>query len=458
MNIKRIISLAAAASLGMAMLASCGSNDESSTSEKKDNSSTAEAVVERIDGKGATLEVLTHRTDRLADGGDGSLIDRTKAFEEAFNCKVVYKGFTNYADDVSKMMTTEDYGDVLNIPDSVELKDLGNFFEPLGTYDELKDTYRWVDKKMSDKTVYGISTGGTATGILYNTKVWADAGITELPKTPEEFIAALEKIADKGDAIPYYTQFADASWTITQWSSLILSASGNANYNNDLLTNKEDLFAEDGGYYKTFKLLYDVFSNSKIIEEDPSTTQWEASKDWMADGKIGTMVMGSWAVSQFEEKAAGHEEDIGYMPVPFTVDGKQYAQTATDYCMGVNKHSDNKELAKKYVEWFALESGFAYSEGMIPPAINSELPKNLANFAEDKGVVLFEETLAPDELQGKFNEIDKTSEIGTWDGDAANFKIKLAEAAFAGKGEEGFKAIIEDCNKRWAETRDSVIK
>ncbi len=455
MNIKRIISLAAVASLSMAMLASCGSNDESSTSEKKDNSSTAEAVVERIDGKGATIKVLTNRTDRLSQGGDGSMEERTKAFEEAFNCKVEYTGFTNYADDVSKMMTTKDYGDVLAIPDSVELKDLGNFFEPLGTYDELKETYRWVDKKMYDKTVYGIATGGTATGILYNTKVWADAGITELPKTPEEFLEDLQKIKDKGEAIPYYTQFADASWTIGQWSNLILSASGDPNYNTGLLQNKNDLFAEDGGYYKVFKLMYDVFSNKDVIEEDPTTTQWEASKEWMADGKIGTMVMGSWAISQFEEKAAGHEEDIGYMPAPFTVDGKQYAQTSADYCLGVNKNSENIELAKKYVEWFALESGYAFDEGMIPPAANSELPNNLGNF---KDCVLFEEELAPDELQGKFNEVDKGSEVGTFDGDAANFKIKLAEAAFAGKGEEGFKAIIEDCNKRWAETRDSVIK
>lgn len=454
MNIKRIISMAAAASLGMTMLASCGSNDDSSDAAKKDNSSTAEAVVERIDGKGATIKVLTNRTDRLSQGGDGSMEERTKAFEEAFNCKVEYTGFTNYADDVSKMMTTKDYGDVLAIPDSVELKDLGNFFEPLGTYDELKDTYRWVNKKMSDKTVYGIATGGTATGILYNTKVWADAGITELPKTPEEFIEDLQKIKDKGEAIPYYTQFADASWTISQWSNLILSASGNPKYKTELLQNKSDLFAEDGGYYKVFKLMYDVMSNKDIIEEDPTTTQWEASKQWMADGKIGTMVMGSWAISQFEEKAA-NKEDIGYMPAPFTVDGKQYAETAADYCLGVNKNSENKELAKKYVEWFALESGYAYSEGMIPPAVDSELPSNLGNF---KDCVLFEEELAPDELQGKFDEVDKGSEVGTFDGDAANFKIKLAEAAFAGKGEDGFKAVVEDCNKRWAETRDSVIK
>lgn len=456
MNIKRVISMAAAASLGLAMFASCGDSTDDSSSKAKKDASSVEEVVERIDGKGATLTVLTNRTDRLANGGDGSMEERTKAFEEAFNCKVEYTGFTNYADDVSKMMSTKDYGDVLCIPDSVELKDLGNFFEPLGTYDELKETYRWTDKKMYDKNVYGIATGGTATGILYNTKVWADAGITEMPKTPEDFIADLEKIKEKGDAIPYYTQFADASWTIGQWSNLILSASGNDNYNTELLENKdEDLFAEDGGYYKVFKLMYDVFSNKNVIEEDPNSTEWESSKQWMADGKIGTMVMGSWAIGQFQEKAEGHEDDIGYMPAPFTVDGKQYSQTSADYCLGVNKNSDNVELAKKYVEWFALESGYAYDEGMIPPAADSELPDNLSNF---KDCVLFEEKIAPDDLQGKFNEVDKASEIGTFDGDSANFKIKLAEAAFAGKGEEGFKSIIDDCNKKWAKARAEIIK
>ena len=453
MNLKKVISMAAAASLGLTMLASCGESTDDSSS-KKEVSTVKEKVVERIDGGGATITVLTNRTDRVANGGDGTLEERTKAFEEDFNCKVEYVAYTNYADDVSKRLSTDDYGDVLAIPDSVELKDMANFFEPLGTYDELKETYRWTDKKMYDKTVYGIATAGTATGILYNTKVWADAGITELPKTPEAFLECLQKIKDNTEAIPYYTQYKDASWTIGQWSNLILSASGDPNYNTSLLQNKGDLFAEDGGYYKVFKLMYDVFSSSDLIEEDPTTTEWESSKQWMADGKIGTMVMGSWAISQFQEKAA-NKDDIGYMPAPFTAaDGKQYAQTSADYCIGVSKHSANIELAKKYVEWFALESGFAQDEGMISTNPKDELPDNLSAFAD---CVLFEEELAPDELQGKFNEIDKASEVGTWDGDSANFKIKMAEAAFAGKGEEGFKAIVDDCNSKWAASRDSIL-
>ncbi len=442
MNIKRVISMAAVASLSLSMLASCGSSDSSSDSGK-------------TGGDKVKLTVYTNRTDRIADGGDGSLEKKTKAFEDANNCEVQYVGFTDYDGDMSKKLSGSDYGDVLCIPDAVALKELGNFFEPLGSYDELSKKYRWADKKMYDKTVYGIATGGAAKGVLYNTKVWSDAGITELPKTPEDFIADLKLIKEKTDAIPYYTQFADASWTLNQWSDLILSAAGNANYKIDLLQNKSDLFDKDGGYYKVFKLMYNLFSTKEIIEEDPTTSQWEASKEWMGEGKIGTMVMGSWAVSQFQEKAQ-NKDDIGYMPAPFTAaDGKQYAQTAGDYCMGVSKNSKNKDLAKKFVEWFALDSGFAASEGMISTAVDSELPDNLSNF---KDCVLIEEAVAPDDLQGKFDDIDKGSELGTFDGDAANFKIKLAEAAFAGKGDSEFKAITDECNTKWATKRDEILK
>ena len=96
------------------------------------------------------------------------------------------------------MMSTKEYGDVLMIPDTVKLADLSNFFEPLGKYDELKDKYKWADQKMYDGTVYGLAHLGTVSGgICYNKKVWTEAGITEMPKTADEFIADLKKIKEK---------------------------------------------------------------------------------------------------------------------------------------------------------------------------------------------------------------------------------------------------------------------
>ena len=36
-----------------------------------------------------------------------------------------------------------------------------------------------------------------------------------------------------------------------------------------------------------------------------------------------------------------------------------------------------------------------------------------------------------------------------------NFKIKMAEAAFAGQGEDAFKQIVADTNAKWNATRDA---
>ena len=60
-----------------------------------------------------------------------------------------------------------------------------------------------------------------AQGIVYNKKVFEEAGVTELPKTPTEFIEALQKIKDNTDAIPLYTNFA-AGWTMVH--GMLISA------------------------------------------------------------------------------------------------------------------------------------------------------------------------------------------------------------------------------------------
>ena len=465
---KKILSAAVTSAL-LLSIAGCGTSAPASTTAanteapKADDTTTTtteaaateaaatEAAPATDSGEKLTLKVLTCRTDRVQDG---HLDEITKAFEDANNCDVVYQGYTDYVSDVSTMMNTTDYGDVLFIPDTVKLSDLSNFFEPLGSYDEYKDKYNWADAKMYDNTVYGIAhRGNVSGGICYNKKVWADAGVTTLPTTPEEFIEDLKLIRDNTDAIPYYTNFAAADWTLVQWAALVLSASGSPSYENDLLINKEDIFTPGGAYYNVYKLMYDVFSDPTLIEEDPATTDWEGCKPAINNGLIGTMVMGSWAVSQFAE-AGDHPEDIGYMPAPFSVNGKQYAQSAPDYCFGINKNSSDavKELGKKYITWYIEESGDAEAEGSIGTLKGSKMPDYLEAF---QNCELFVAEPAPDGLVGVFDAINTDSQVGTWAGDAANFKIQIAEAAISGKDFSAVEAIYADNNQRWAETRDA---
>ncbi len=453
MNFKKVLAgvLVAATTISM----SACNDTTSTTSDESGNTSGASSTdnPNSTSGEKLTLKVLTHRTDRK---DDGSLDAMTDAFEEKYNCTVEYQAFKDYEGSVSTMMNTKDYGDVLMIPNTVKITDLGNYFEPLGSYDDLKEKYLWADQKMIDNTVYGLAHLGSVNGgICYNKRIWSEAGITELPKTPEEFIECLKKIKEKfPDTIPYYTNYKEASWTLDQWSGLYISASGNPNYETDKLVNKEDLFVEGDAIYNVYKLMYDVFSDASLIESDPMTSDWEGSKVLIGTGEVATMTMGSWAVSQFKELAGDNADDIGYMPAPFTKDGKQYAQSSSDYALAVNKNSadDVKKLGKQYIEWFIAESGFAQKEGGICTLAGSEMPDYLEAFADCE---LFVANAAPEGLVGVWNNIDKSSETGIYGGDAANFKLRLAEAAFQGKGDEGFKAIIDEVNQKWANARDN---
>ena len=84
------------------------------------------------------------------------------------------------------------------------------------------------------------------------------------------------------------------------------------------------------------------------------------------------------------------------------------------------------------------------------------MPDTLSAF-DELDVQLFTEDPVPDELVGKFNEIDKNSEVDTWGDAATNFKFQMAEAAFKGEGRDKYKEICDSVNAAWDKTRDEVL-
>lgn len=105
---------------------------------------------------------------------------------------------------------------------SIDMVQLADYFIPYGTVDEMSEYVNFADQWKFEGNCYGVGYMGNAQGILYNKKVFADAGVTELPKTPTEFIAALQQIKDNTDAIPLYTNYAaGGQWVV---SGMLISA------------------------------------------------------------------------------------------------------------------------------------------------------------------------------------------------------------------------------------------
>lgn len=414
--------------------------------------------------EGLTLKYITNRTDRV---DDGYLKEIVKPFEEKYKCTIEFEAIKKYNGDMQTRMPTGKYGDVLMMP-SVTKDEYSKFFVPLGTVDELAKYYNWADNSAYEKVVYGLPHMGSITsGIVYNKKVWADAGITTLPKTPEEFIADLKQIKEKcTDVIPYYTNFHD-TFAAKEWEHLPLSVSGNPNFKNEALINKIDIVGEDSPYYKIYDLLFKIVSDPTLREEDPVSSDWEASKPMLAQGKIGAMALGSWAVKQIIELAqkpenGGHPENVGYMPAPFNTDGKQYAESGADMSMCINKNidEDHQNLAKKFIQWFvSTDCPFTEHEGGVGTIKEGGyFPDYLEDFSECE---LFVAVPAPDEIATCWDDINKESEVLFDEDSADRFVLKIEEAAIEAArngdiagGEAKFKQILDNVNKKWAEARD----
>ena len=123
------------------------------------------------------------------------------------NVNVEFEGITNYADEFTTRLTTGDWGDICMIPISVDKNELSTYFTPLGTKEGLSSIYdeKFLNNFAYGDDVYGLPSMVNVCGVVYNKAVFEKAGITETPKTPDEFIEDLQKIKDNTDAIPLYT-------------------------------------------------------------------------------------------------------------------------------------------------------------------------------------------------------------------------------------------------------------
>jgi ABC-type glycerol-3-phosphate transport system substrate-binding protein len=393
------------------------------------------------------ITVLTNRTDIV----DTVFQDYKAEFEAAYpGTTVNFEAITDYEGEVSIRLNTEDYGDVLLIPNTVTPDQFPLFFEPLGSVEELSETYRFVEEKAFEGIGYGIAITGNAQGIVYNKKVWEAAGVTELPTTPDEFLEALQAIADNTDAIPYYTNYADG-WPLTQWAGN-RGILGNPNESIEL-TESDAPWAEGEYYEITDGLLYDIVA-AGLSEEDPLTTNWEESKTLIGSGQVASMVLGSWAITQMRDAAVaagGAAEDIGYMPFPYQVDGTFYSTIGGDYKNAINVNSDNKATALAWVEWFAAESGYAFSQGGLSPLVDGPSPDTLGDF-DAAGVEYIELAPAPPGSESLESDISNAAEIDLFGPIYRQQMIDIARGAA-----DGDKAsFFEQLNQRWADARAQV--
>ncbi len=448
MKLKKVISICLAAVMTFS-LAACG--DGSAASGKNGSVPTyTQLDLSKYSDTKATIKFIHHKTDRAEDGTmDKMVAEFNKEFP---GIKVEMEAITDYAEDSLLRLSTGDWGDVMFIP-AVDKSDLSGFFMPFDSLENLSKELNFVDAWEFEGQCYGIPYMANAQGVLYNKKVFKDAGIDKLPTTPTEFLDDLKLIKEKTDAIPLYTNYA-AGWTMGAWDAYIgIVTNGDNTYMNQKFVHTANPFKDPGddtGIYNLYRILFDAVAND-LIEDDYTTTDWEGCKGMLNRGEIGTMVLGSWAYAQMQE-AGDTPENVGYMPFPMTVGGKQYVSAGGDYnyCINAKASDENKLASLIFVKWMVEKSDWCYNEGGYTVAKGGKNPDMYAAF-DGCEVTSDQPSKAGEETY--LNDMNSESELSFNAG--GNSKVqRIVEAAATGS--ETLDDIYADWTAKWNAAQEDL--
>ena len=287
MNLKKIVAAGIAAVCAVSM-AACGGSGSGSSKVTDIQYKDIKLGQTGKDIK-ANLKLLSHRTDMLKNDYPGTTWKQYIAeFNKTYpNIKVTVEANSDYANSAMTRLQGGDWG--RHHDDSggrqgrtAELLHLLR----LPRRHEQGDQVRCQPVLPEEGLRRGF--GRQRSGIVYNKRIFKEAGIDKLPTTPKEFISDLKAIKEKTKATPLYTNYA-AGWTMGAWDAYIGgTASGDPNYMNNVFTHTKNPFKDPGDgthAYNVYKILYDAVADG-LTEDDYSTTDWETSKNKLNSGDI----------------------------------------------------------------------------------------------------------------------------------------------------------------------------
>lgn len=196
--------------------------------------------------------------------------------------------------------------------------------------------------------------------VLYNKKIWAQAGIKDTPKTRTEFFRDLDTIKKKTHAEPIY--LPGQNWYFFDGLAIGTGA--------DLVRKDGDKWVSNLADPKVGKAMdiykqYQSFSKAPKDKDEATPQQGEV----FAKGKTGAFIGMGWEAAIAIKANPKIEKDIGYFTIPGETAGKPEGVFLGGSNLAIAAGSKKQELAKEFLK-IALndthEGQLAKEGGVIP--------------------------------------------------------------------------------------------
>lgn len=320
---KRILAGALALLMTAGCMAGCGSKEE----EKKGGTSTTDIEIS-VWNSGLGVEWL----DKMIEG-----------FKEVHP---EYNVYYNATADLTAATTAYGMSDVdtIDLYLSTKIYDT-TYMEPLDDLlqetadgdsmpliDKFDESYLALEKT-SDGKIYSVTYGGGVVGIVYNKELFEKAGITQLPRTTNEFATVCNTLYTQ-NITPLCHFMEGGYWTFLQecWYG---QYEGSDYYLNTFYGNptKDTLLAKDGRY-EMLKAMEKFITPDYVLSGSNSSDHTTIQTKFLL-GEAAMMASGSWLAN--EMKASGEVDNFVTMKLPVI-------STITNKLTTVKKESELRKV------------------------------------------------------------------------------------------------------------------
>jgi multiple sugar transport system substrate-binding protein len=312
-------------------------------------------------GDGTTIDLLVPTYSDATKGLWQDIIKDFEAENKDINVKLDVQSWDNINDVVRTKVQSNDAPDILNI-DAFAGFASDDLLYPAKdvlseeTLSDLQDSF--VQNASIDGEQYGLPLLASARTLFANTDLMKKAGVTEMPKTWDELLAASKKISALGGGVygygmPLGNEEAQAETSI--W------AFGNGSDWGDADTLKID----DPKNVEAVEFMQKMV-DEKATQPDAGATDRTPLINVFVQGKIGFIEALPPTVKQIKDENPALKFELA--PIP-TKDGSPVTLGVADHLMAFKNDGDKQDAIKKFLDYFYstdVYSGFITAENFLP--------------------------------------------------------------------------------------------
>jgi len=206
-------------------------------------------------------------------------------------------------------------------------------------------------------------------GMFYNRKVLADAGVTAMPESWDDFLALCKTLKEKG--IAPVALGSKNRWPAQFWFDYLLLRTAGPEYRAKLMAGGASY--DDAEVAAAMALWKDLLDQGYFVE-NANADDWTDAADKVARGDAAMTLMGTWITGYWNGIGLVPGEDYDFFAFPRIKDGIANAAVGPVDGLVISANAANPEGAEKFLSFMVsdteVQAKWAEAQGALSANVN----------------------------------------------------------------------------------------